>query len=97
MIVSQQMVAALWIQAAAAAADTFLGGVAAAKAIHIGCRSADIADGPVKIRLYRNRIDLLDNRAKRTRLDPFPLVGGDGAESTATETATMGRDRMTNL
>src|SRR6185369_8095848 len=55
-------------------------------AIHVGCRSADVADAATRPPLPCHPFDLRQDRLLAAGLDELPLVGGDGAEGAAAGT-----------
>ncbi len=71
--------------------------IAAAHAIHVSTRAADIADRATKTVTLCQMLYFLANGLLRTGLDKFALMLGNGAEGTAPAAATMAGHRVTDL
>ena len=71
--------------------------IAATIAIHIGRWASYVADAAAKPLLLRQRVYLRQYGCFTAGLDNFSLVHGNGAKSTAAETASMAGNRAADL
>ena len=78
-MIGTQQLAHLRVDARQTPADRFHLRTRAAHAIHIGRRSADVADDSLEGIVLPHALDLTDDRRVAARLDDAALMGGDGA------------------
>ena len=82
----------------AAGTLAFLAGiqVASVHPIHIGAGASEVAKIAFEIRHLNDLLYLVDDTPFRATGNKLPLMGGDGAEGTATKTASMDVDAELN-